>query len=142
MPFDSKFDWNYENVALNKTENRNYTFNLPKYFVDADEKYIVIRQVIARFQRQTEPFDHEVKDVMVMSDLCDKLYLPFRGSFEVFDGLTRRLGYVCMANDPNMKKKRYKYVWRDYNIHFLFQTIDEQPIIPTRWLIDMLLVWR
>jgi hypothetical protein len=51
------------------------------------------------------------------------------------------MGYVCMANDPNMKKKRYRYVWKDV-VHFLFATIDEQPIIPSRWLIDLLLVWR
>jgi hypothetical protein len=90
----------------------------------------------------TEPFDYEVKDVMVMSDLCEKVYLPFKDADNVFSGMSRRMGYICIANDQNMKKKRYKYIWNDYNIHFLFQTIDEQPIIPSRWLIDMLLVWR
>jgi hypothetical protein len=63
-------------------------------------------------------------------------------SADVFNQMTRRMGYVCMANDPNMKKKRYKYVWTDDVIHFVFETIDEVPIIPSRWLIDMLLVWR
>lgn len=142
MPFDPAYKWNYENIALNKTENMNGTFKLPSYFVNAEEKYIIIREVITRFQRTTEPFDHETKDIMVMSDLVDRVYLPFKNSSVVFPAMTRKMGYVCMSNNTNMKKKRYKYVWSDDVIHFLFQTIDEQPIIPSRWLIDCLLVWR
>ena len=151
MPFNQQYEWNYENVALNKTENPDYTFILPPYFVNATEKYIVIRQVITRFQRQTEPFDYETKDIMMMSDLCSEVYLPMdvtgkasaggkaAGTSDVFPAMTRKLGYICMSNDTNMKKKRYKYVWSDNCIHFLFQTIDEIPIIPSRWLIDILL---
>jgi hypothetical protein len=142
MPFDPDYSWQYENVALNKTENPDYTFTLPPYFVNAKEKYIVIRQVIVRFQRTTEPFDRAVSDIMVHSDLCDVVYLPYPDPTSITPRFNRRMGYICMANDPNMKKKRYKYVSYDNTIHFIFQTIDEQPIIPSRWLIDMLLVWR
>ena len=142
MPFDPQYDWQYENVAMNKTENPDYTLILPPYFVNAAERYIVIRQVITRFQRTTEPFDHNVNDIMVHSDLCREVYLPFCCSNKVFPAMNRKMGYICMSNDANMKKKRYKYVWSDNTIHFLFATIDEQPIIPSRWFIDLLLVWR
>ena len=142
MPFNPQYNWRYENVAMNKTENPDNTLVLPPYFVNAAERYIVVRQVITRFQRTTEPFDHSVNDIMIHSDLCDKVYLPFKAAGDVFPGLTRMMGYICMSNDPHMKEKRYRYVWSDDRIHFIFQTIDEQPIIPSRWLIDLLLVWR
>jgi hypothetical protein len=98
--------------------------------------------VVARFQRVTEPFDYEVHDLMLVSDLVDNVYLPLVQSADVFPSVTRRMGYVCMANDTNMKKKKFKYVWTDDVIPFAFETIDEVPLIPSRWLIDMLLVWR
>jgi hypothetical protein len=142
MPFKGD-GWNWHNVAIGKWANPDYNFLLPSEFVNAKERFIVIRQVKAMFTRTTEPFDEPLNDCYLVSDLVEKVYLPFLDSVDAYDLKTNSpMGYVCMCNDANQKKKRYKYVWKDQTISFAFVLLNGTPILPSQWLIDISLVYR
>jgi hypothetical protein len=81
-------------------------------------------------------------DVVLMSDFVDKIYLPFEDVNSAFNLGSRVLGYVCLVNDDNMKKKRFEYKWQDKEFHFAFGSIQGAGVIPSSWLIDFLLVYR
>jgi hypothetical protein len=117
MPFKGT-GWKYENCAINKTTCPNYKFKLPDYFVNAKERFIVVRQARALLGRTDEPFDHPLNDVILMSDFVHEIYLPFEDVNNAFNLKDRVLGYVCLVNDPNMKKKKFKYRWRRISLCF------------------------
>jgi hypothetical protein len=77
-----------------------------------------------------------------MADFVHEIYLPFEDVNNAFNLKDRVLGYVCLVNDPNMKKKKFRYRWQDKEFHFCFASIEGAGIIPSSWLIDFLLVWR
>jgi hypothetical protein len=145
MPFvndDPARPWNYRNCAVNKETCPNYEYQLPPDFVNSKERFIVIRQVRAMFELTTMPQAFMLNDACLMSDLCCECDLPNPDIDKAFNATRHSLGYICICNDPNMKKKRWRYVWRDQVIHFGFMTIYGLPIIPSHWLVDMLLVYR
>jgi hypothetical protein len=141
MPFEGT-GWKYENCAINKTTCPNYKSKLPDYFVNAKERFIVVRQARALLGRTDEPFDHPLNDVILMSDFVHEIYLPFEDVNNAFNLKDRVLGYVCLVNDPNMKKKKSKYRWSSPEFHFAFASIEGAGVIPSSFLIDFLLVYR
>jgi hypothetical protein len=141
MPFDKDFIW--ENCAVSKWYNPNYCFELPAQFVNAKERFIVIRQIRVLFDRSSQPLDAMLNDCYLVSDLVEKVYLPFHDSVDMYELKTSSpMGYVAMANDANQKKKRFKYVWKEPVINFAFVLLNGTPILPTQWLIDISLVYR
>jgi hypothetical protein len=140
MPIGEGF--NFRNVAISKSSAPNYDYELPPDFVNAKERYFVIRQVRVIWQLTTEPFGFTTNDVCFMSDLCTECDLPNMELDRTFNAVRHSLGYICLANDPNAKKKKFKYNWNDPTIHFGFCRIDGLPIVPSAFLIDMLLVYK
>ena len=79
---------------------------------------------------------------MLMSDCAYEQDLATPEIDAAWNATRHSLGYICTCNDPNMKKKKYKFMWRDPVIHFAFARIDGLPTIPTQFLIDFLLQWK
>jgi hypothetical protein len=109
MPFnntDGKGEYKWINLALGKYADFNYSFELPRDFVNAKERWIVIRSATAIFTRTTEPFDAPMIDCYLVSDFVEHVYMPFRDSVNAYNLRTSRpMGYVSMCNDPAQKKK-------------------------------------
>jgi hypothetical protein len=141
MPFSGS-DWQYRNVAISKQSCPSYEYELPPDFVNSSERFIVIRTVRCIFGLTTEPFQWTTNDVCLFSDLCTECDLPNSELDKTFNAIRHSLGYICLCNDPNAKKKRFKYDWKDHHIKFGFARIDGLPIIPSAFLIDLLLVWK
>jgi hypothetical protein len=140
MPFEPGFS--YRNVAISKQSAPDYSYPLPPDFVNSKERFIVIRTARAIFGLTTEPFQFGLNDCCLYSDLSTECDLPNKELDDAFNSHRHSMGYICLANDPNAKKKRFKYNWQDQHIKFGFALIDGTPIIPSAWLLDLLLVWR
>jgi hypothetical protein len=141
MPFHGD-GWNYKNCAMTKHSNSDYTFELPNEFVNASEKYIVVRQCRVLFGLTTGPEDHVTNDVLLLSDFVDEKYLISDEVNKAFNIKNNSMGYVCICNDTNAKKKRFKYVWKSPIFHIGFSNLYEDAVIPTSYIFDFLLVWR
>jgi hypothetical protein len=85
--------------------NHDYSFELPPEFVNAKEKFIVVRQCRALFGFATEPFDHELNDVMLLSDLVDDCYLANEDINRAWRNVRQPLGYVCLCNDTAQRRE-------------------------------------
>jgi hypothetical protein len=140
MPFPAGM--NYRNVAISKQSAPTYEYRLPDDFLNARERFIVVRQARATFELTTQPFGFMLNDVMLMSDLACESDLATPEIDATFNATRHSLGYIAICNDANMKKKKFAYVWRDAVLHFAFARLDGLPIIPTLFLIDLLLVWK
>ena len=133
---------NYRNVAISRETCPNYEYRLPDDFVNAKERWIVVRQVRALFELTTQPHALMLNDACLMSDLSCECDLPNPDIDRAFNATRHSLGFICICNDSNTKKKRFRYVWRDAVIHIGFMTIYSLPIVPSHWLVDLLLVWK
>ena len=111
-------------------------------FLNARERFIVVRQARATFELTNLPFGMMLNDVMLMSDLACESDLATPEIDKTFNATRHSLGFICICNDANTRKKRFAYVWRDAVLHFAFCRLDGLPIIPSMFLIDLLLVWK
>jgi hypothetical protein len=142
FPIDPSNPWKYRNCAISKQTCPSYSYELPDDFFQAKERFIVIRQARATFGLTTQPGEWLCNDFMLMSDLATEHDLATCEIDRAFGAGLRPFGFICLCNDPNTKKKRYKYDWSYQTIHFAFARIDGLPTIPTQWLVDFLLVFR
>jgi hypothetical protein len=56
----------------------------------------------------TQPYDSILCDVVLMADFVHEIYLPFKDVSDASNLQDRVLGYVCLVNDNNMKKKKLR----------------------------------
>jgi hypothetical protein len=92
--------------------------------------------------RIDQPFDYKLNDVVLVGDFVDSIDIPYPEARKDFNLKSGTFGYVCIANDANMKKKRIAVKRGQKYIHVCFYTIDGTPMIPSAWLFDGLLLWR
>jgi hypothetical protein len=141
MPFEGT-GWQYRNCAMSKSSNPDYSFELPPEFVSAKERYIVVRQCRCLFGRTDNPFDYMTNDVLLLSTFPDEAYLISDEIDRAFNVKGQSLRYVCICNDQNAKKKRFKYVWRDKEFKIGFTNLYGDAILPPSYIFDFLLCWR
>jgi hypothetical protein len=139
----TKEGWSYINCAVSKTSNPDYTFIFPPEFMLANEKYIIIRQVRTLWSRVDLPFDYTPNDMILQADFVEHRYCGYEDTTNAFKLNNHSFGFVCICNDANTKKKKFKYVFHDNKFHYVFTLLDTKtPIIPLDYIIDFLLVFK
>jgi hypothetical protein len=120
-------DWNFENCVATKRENPGNRFRFPDEFINAHERYIIVREARAIIQNAHSPSNSLVGDLLLHATFAKEPYCD---------------KYICIVNDPNMKKKKFKYVFKDQGFQIFFTSFDGLIIEPIDYVFDFLLKWR
>jgi hypothetical protein len=88
---------------------------------------MVVRQCRSLFGRSDNPYDHETNDMLLFSDFVDECYLASDEVNKTYNIKKNLLGYVCICNDPNARKKKFKYVWRHQYFTIRFTNLYGDP---------------
>jgi hypothetical protein len=115
------------NCVMTRQFNPDNTFTLPDAFVNASERWIIVREVWCSIQNGHLPINQPADDVL--------LYASF------VDDLTSH-NYVALCNSLAMKKKKFRVKFKDHSFVIKFKTIDGLDIHPEQFIFDVLLRFR
>jgi hypothetical protein len=107
--------------------NLDNMFTLADAFVNATEKWLIVREVWCSVQNGHLPINQPADDVLMYASFVDDLTAH---------------NYVALCNSVAMKKKRFHVKYKDHSFVIQFKTIDGLIIYPEQYIFDFLLKWR
>jgi hypothetical protein len=125
--FDEMSDYQYVNIMMSPYYNPTKTLQLPDAFVNATERWIIIRECWASVQNGHLPIGIPADDVLLYGSWVDD---------------PQSHNYVCLCNSSNSKKKRFRVRFKDQQIRIWFKNIDGLNIEPSQYIVDMLLKFK
>jgi hypothetical protein len=123
----TKDEYTFMNCVMTRQFNPDNTFTLPDAFVNATEKYIMVREVWCAVQNGHLPLNQPSDDVLLFASFVDDLTSH---------------SYVALCNSLAMKKKKFRVKFKDHAFVIKFKTIDGIDIYPEEYLFDFLLRFK
>jgi hypothetical protein len=120
-------DYTYMNCVMTRQFNPDNTFTLPDAFVNAAEKWLIMRECWCSVQNGHLPINQSADDIRLHASCVDDLTSH---------------NYVALCNSVAMKKKKFRVKFKDHTFTIRFKTIDGLDIHPEQYIMDFLLKFR